>query len=224
MSPRPPYEQADDETLARWSRQGDQEAFGELVRRHSAKIYAKVHQLLRDEQEALEVSQEAWVRAWQKLNQFRGEANFTTWVTRVAINMCFDHIRQRRRLNKSAHESIENMTEMGIPWESHISAEEPDPTVGLEREELRQMISRALDYISEVQRQAIVLHDLEGYEYKEVAKLMRCSVGTVMSRLFYGRRKLAKILTEMMQEQDSGQAKAVNHNKEQKAGLDNVDD
>ena len=210
------YEEQSDEVLARWSQEGDEEAFGELVRRHSSKVYAKAFQLLRDEQEALEASQEAWVKAWQKLDQFRGDANFTTWITRVVINLCFDRIRRYKRTSRWAHDSIEEMNEAGKPWERHLPTEDPDPLAGLEREEQRRQNDEALAKLSEVQRLAIILHDLEGLEYREVARIMQCSVGTVMSRLFYGRRKLAALLEDVRKERLEQQGRKDSASKESK--------
>lgn len=191
------YDTQPDEILAKWSQEGDEEAFSELIKRHSGKIYAKAWQLLRDEGEALEVSQEAWIKAWQKLEQFRGDATFTTWLTRIVINLCFDRIRRHRRINSRTNNSIEEMNEMGIAWESEIEQQILSPIERLEKQEMIELINEGLARLPEVQRLAIILHDIEGLEYKEVARIMGCSVGTVMSRLFYGRRRLAMILNKL---------------------------
>jgi len=197
MSRSDAYFEWTDTALADRAREGDREAFEELVRRHADKVYARAFSMMRSEQEALEVSQEAWIRAWQRLRQFRGNASFPTWMTRIVINLCLDHLRKKKR---ERSESIEEIHEQGGGLERRLPRHVFDPLEGLEREEWRVKIQEALGRLSQVQRTAIVLHDLEGLEYKEIAKRMNCSIGTVMSRLFYGRRRLAEMLSELREQ------------------------
>jgi len=169
-------------------------AFEELVARHRDKIYARAYSMMRNEEEAIDLSQEAWVKAWQRLKQFQGESSFGTWMTRIVINLCLDQLRRHKRQRA---ESIEAMDEESGGVERHMPVVTVNPTEGLERVELRQRIDQALSQLSSAHRTAIVLCEFEGMEYKEIAKAMECSIGTVMSRLFYARRKMAALLSDL---------------------------
>ena len=169
-------------------------AFEELVARHRDKIYARAYSMMRNEEEAIDLSQEAWIKAWQRLKQFQGESSFGTWMTRIVINLCLDQLRRHKRQRA---ESIEAMDEESGGVERHMPVVTVNPTEGLERIELRQRIDQALSQLSEAHRTAIVLCEFEGMEYKEIAKAMECSIGTVMSRLFYARRRMAALLSDL---------------------------
>ena len=173
-------------------------AFEELVARHRDKIYARAYSMMRNEEEAIDLSQEAWVKAWQRLKQFQGESSFGTWMTRIVINLCLDQLRRHKRQRA---ESIEAMDEESGGVERQMPVVTVNPTEGLERVELRQRIDQALSQLSEAHRTAIVLCEFEGMEYKEIAKAMECSIGTVMSRLFYARRKMAALLSDLKKPQ-----------------------
>ena len=185
---------ADDKTLVRAAQRGDMAAFEELVARHRDRIYARAYSMMRNEEEAVDLSQEAWVKGWQRLRQFQGDSSFGTWMTRVVINLCLDQLRKQKRQRT---ESIEAMDEESGGVERQMPVVTVNPTAGLERGELRQRIDRALGQLSYEHRTALVLHEFEDMEYKEIARTMGCSIGTVMSRLFYARRKLAVLLADL---------------------------
>lgn len=191
------YPTANDETLVRASQRGNPQAFEELVARYRDKIYARAFSMLRHEDEALDVSQEAWVKGWQRLTQFQGEASFVTWMTRIVINLCLDHLRRNKRLQAESVEQIEE--ELG-GVERQMPVVTTNPTEGLERQELRKRIDEAMTKLTDVHRTVLILHEFEGLEYKEIAKRMDCSIGTIMSRLFYARRRMALLLAELRKE------------------------
>ena len=188
------HSSADDPTLVRAAQKGDMGAFEELVARHRDKIYARAYSMMRNEEEAIDLSQEAWVKGWQRLKQFHGESSFSTWMTRIAINLCLDALRRQKRHRA---ESIEELDEDSGGVERQMPAVTVDPAERLERGELRQRIDRALGQLSYEHRTVLVLHEFEEMEYKEIARTMDCSIGTVMSRLFYARRKLALLLADL---------------------------
>ena len=177
---------------------GDMAAFEELVARHRDKLYARAYSMMRNEEEAIDLSQEAWVKGWQRLRQFQGEASFGTWMTRIVINLCLDQLRKQKRQRA---ESIEEMDEESGGVERQMPVITVNPTAGLERAELRERIDRALGQLSYEHRTALVLHEFEELEYKEIAKVMGCSIGTVMSRLFYARRKMAALLADLKKQE-----------------------
>jgi RNA polymerase sigma-70 factor (ECF subfamily) len=188
----------EDEKLVRQSQRGDMVAFEELVLRHRDKIYARAFSMMRNEEEAVDLSQEAWVKGWQRLKQFQGESSFLTWMTRIVINLCLDQIRKQKRHRA---ESIEAMAEELGGVERQMPVVNPNPTAGLERQELRQRIDKALAQLSVEHRTVMILHEFEELEYKQIAKRMQCSIGTVMSRLFYARRKMANLLAGFKREE-----------------------
>jgi len=193
------HSSADDPALVRAARRGDMGAFEELVARHRDRIYARAYSMMRNESEAVDLSQEAWVKGWQRLRQFQGESSFGTWMTRIVINLCLDQLRRQKRQRA---ESIEAMSEESGGVERQMPVVTVNPSAGLERGELRQRIDRALGQLSYEHRTVLVLHEFEEMEYKEIARTMGCSIGTVMSRLFYARRKLAVLLSDL-KKQDS---------------------
>src|SRR5580704_12348959 len=127
------HSSASDEQLVRAAQQGDMAAFEELVARHRDKIYARAFSMMRNEDEAVDLSQEAWVKSWQRLNQFQGDASFGTWVTRIVINLCLDQLRRRKRQRA---ESIEEMAEEDGGVERQMPPVIVNPTERLERGEL----------------------------------------------------------------------------------------
>ncbi len=191
------YSSADDDALVKAARQGDLAAFEELVFRHRDQIYARAFSMTRNEEDSIDLSQEAWIKGWQRLGQFHGESSFTTWMTRIAINLCLDHLRKQKRHRT---DSIEEMDAESGGVERHMPVVTVNPTAGMERAELRQKIDGALDQLSAEHRAVLVLHEFEDMEYKEIAKTVGCSLGTVMSRLFYARRKMAVLLAEVRKE------------------------
>ena len=188
------YTSAEDKALVRQAQNGDMLAFEELVARHRDKIYARAYSMMRNEEEAVDLSQEAWVKAWQRLAQFQGDSSFATWLTRIVINLCLDQIRRQKRRRA---ESIEAMDEESGGVERQMEIVVTNPTERLERGELRARIDEAMKKLSHEHRTVLVLCEFEEMEYKEIAKTMECSIGTVMSRLFYARRKLASLLQDL---------------------------
>ena len=187
----------DDRALVVAAQRGNMMAFEELVVRHRDKIYARAYTMMRNEEEAVDLSQEAWVKGWQRLRQFQGDSSFGTWMTRIVINLCLDQLRKHKRQRT---ESIEELSDESGGVERQMPVVTVNPTAGLERAELRQRIDRALGQLSYEHRTVLVLHEFEELEYKEIAKVMDCSLGTVMSRLFYARRKMAALLTDLKRE------------------------
>jgi RNA polymerase sigma-70 factor (ECF subfamily) len=190
-------ESSSDVELVRLAQKGDMRAFEELVARHRDKVYARAYGMMRNEDEALDLSQDAWVKGWQRLGQFQGDSSFVTWMTRIVINLCLD---QLRKLKRKRAESLEAMEEEPGGVERQMPVTVPNPTEGLERAELRARLNRALAQLSQKHRTVLIMHEFEQMEYREIARQMKCSVGTVMSRLFYARRHMASLLAGLKRE------------------------
>lgn len=186
-----------DNELVSASRDGKTDAYEELVHRHRDKIYARAFSMVRNEEQALDLSQEAWIKGWQRLHQFHGDSSFATWMTRITINLCLDYLRKAKRQRA---ESVEALEENQGGVERHLPVIVPNPTARIERAELREKIDQALGRLSEDHRTVLVLHEFEELAYKEIAERLKCSIGTVMSRLFYARRKMAAAMRELLRE------------------------
>ena len=201
-NPEKPAEKPEvpDVKLVRRAQRGDMVSFEELLLRHRDKIYARAFSMMRNEEEAVDLSQEAWVKGWQRLKQFQGDSSFVTWMTRIVINLCLDQLRKQKRQRA---ESIELMEEESGGVERQMPTVTINPTAGLERKELRARIDKALGQLSYEHRTVLILHEFEDLEYKEIAKRMECSIGTVMSRLFYARRKMANLMAGYKREEMS---------------------
>ncbi len=194
------FSSAPDEALVQAARQGQLEAFEELVARHRDKVYARALSILHNEEDAVDLSQEAWIKAWQRLEQFQGDSSFATWITRIVINVCLDHLRRQKRWPS---ESIEALDEETGNRDWLLPPVTVNPTAGLERAELQARIWQALGQLSVAHRTVLILHEFEGMEYRKIAEIMGCSIGTVMSRLFYARRRLAALLQDLKTSEDS---------------------
>src|SRR5436309_8990222 len=127
MSRKLDYPSAEDAALVKAAQKSDMLAFEELVARHRDKIYARAFSMMRNEEEAIDLSQEAWVKSWQRLKQFQGEASFVTWMTRIVINLCLDQLRKYKRQRT---ESMEEMSEESGGGERHMPVVTVNPTAG----------------------------------------------------------------------------------------------
>ena len=195
MPEEPAYSSAEEPQLVQWAKVGDMQAFEELVSRYRDRIYVRAYSIMRNETLAVDLSQNAWVKAWQRLEQFHGEASFPTWLSRIVTNLCLDELRRQKRART---DSIEAMEEATGPVENRMKLETVDPIEGLGREELRERIDAALAKLSDKHRTVIVLYEFEQLEYREIAVKMDTSIGTVMSRVFYARKRLAGLLKETL--------------------------
>src|SRR5678816_1655919 len=153
MATNPEMPEVPDVKLVRRAQRGDMVSFETLLLRHRDKIYARAFSMMRNEEEAVDLSQEAWVKGWQRLRQFQGEASFGTWMTRIVINLCLDQLRKQKRQRT---ESIEAMDEESGGVERHMPVVTTNPTAGLERSELRQRIDKALGQLSHEHRTVLV--------------------------------------------------------------------
>jgi RNA polymerase sigma-70 factor (ECF subfamily) len=175
-----------DDLLLRRARDGDTAAFGELVERHQSRIYAVCLRILADPEEARDAAQDTFITAFRKLAQFRGDAAFTTWLHRIAVNACYDELRRakRRPMLHEAATDDDRAPEPGPPSPDH--ADEIAGTLD---------VTRALAAIPDDFRVALVLADVEDLPYEEIARVLEVPVGTVKSRVHRGRIALTKELT-----------------------------
>ena len=174
---------------------GDATAYRGLVEKYQQRVYQMVYGVVRNREDARDVTQDAFVKAYDRLDTFRLESSFYTWLYRVAMNKAIDHTRKRKRRPTSEFdETIGNRDETGNISDVH---REGSPRKALERKQLYTRIMDAIEQLPEDQKQVILLRELEGLSYKEIAEVMDIAEGTVMSRLFYARKKLQKLLADL---------------------------
>lgn len=191
----PDYSTVDEPRLVDWAKSGDMQSFEELVSRYGERAYSRAYSIMRNEDLALDLSQNAWVKAWQRLAQFHGDASFATWLNRIVTNLCLDELRRQKRVRIDSIEEIEESTGS---VETRMEIPDVDPMAKLNRKELRERIDEAMAKLSDNHRTVLVLFEYEQLEYKEIADQMGTSIGTVMSRLFYARKKMAALLGEAL--------------------------
>ena len=171
----------EDLELARRSQAGDTEAFGELVTKYRAKIFTMVYRMVCNENDAWDLAQEGFLKAWRSIQQFQGRSSFYTWLYSLTVNLTIDSLRRKGR-------------RVEVELDDAIPSSLPSPRANYHRNEIRQHINAALAQLSPEHRAVIVLKEIEDLQYQEIAKILNLSIGTVMSRLFYGRKQLQSIL------------------------------
>ena len=180
----------DDREAIRRVQAGDTEAFEPLVEKYKRKVFRLAYQVLRDQEEALDAAQEAFVKAFRALPAFKGDSAFYTWLFRITMNVALDRKRQQATRTKSLGAEDVPPEE----WERTATSADPDPedvAAGVER---RARIRKGLDSLSEHHRTIIILSDIEGLQYREIAEVLGIPMGTVMSRLHHARKRLREVL------------------------------
>lgn len=186
----------DDFRLVALAQQGDFSAYDALVIRHRGRIFAMIRNMIHQEADAWDLSQEVFIKAWNALPRFEAKARFSTWLYRIAHNVVYDWTRKRKI--ESAGELNDEIFEReridSSSFTTPSGGQSPDET--MEFGELRAKIEVALGKLSAEHREVVILKDVQGLSYKEIAEVMACSLGTVMSRLFYARQKLQVLLKD----------------------------
>lgn len=173
-------------------RAGDVEAFGEVVEAYESRIRMVIIGVVRDRSVAEDICQEAFIRAFRSLDRFRFKSSLYTWIYRIAFNLALDHHRRHHRLRLvRLDEKVDPKVEPGAAGRSR------DPSEPLVREETRRLVWKGLGRLSPSHRAILVMREWEGMDYRRIAEAMKCSPGTVMSRLFYARKKLKEVLSEI---------------------------
>lgn len=186
--------EADDQALVARCRRGEIAAFEPLVERYRERVWRLANSYVRDREEAWDVAQEAFVRAWQALPSFRGQSAFYTWLFRIVVNVATDRVRARAARGRAF--GTEPVPEE--EWERVMTDPAAAPDDAATRSEERARLRQALAALPEHHRAIIMLSDLEGLSYREIAEVLDIPMGTVMSRLHNARRRLRQLLGPLL--------------------------
>jgi len=182
--------------LVKRARRGDLAAYDDLVRRYQERIYATVYHMTANHEDANDLAQEAFIKAFQALKSFKGGSSFYTWVYRIAVNKTINFLKQRKNKSQMSLDDLDFNAEHDPDLVALISDRTPRREVGLA--ELQEKLNIAMQKLSEPHRLVVTLHDVQGLSHEEVAKIMDCNIGTVRSRLFYARQQLQAYLSDYL--------------------------
>lgn len=181
--------------LIEQAQQGDSAAFDQLVLRHQQQVFAVALTMLGNREEALDVAQDAFVRAYRAIASFRREAKLSTWLVSITMNLCRNRRRWWARRRCVIVASLDDPREIADGSEAHEVADAgPSPALDAERRERQRQLMAALQLLDESHRSVIVLRDIQGHSYEEIAQMVGCQVGTVKSRLNRARTRLRALL------------------------------
>ena len=188
---------ASDRELLDRCRAGNESAFDDLVRRHQQRAFNVAYQLLRNREDATEVAQDAFVRIYRSLDRFRGECEFTTWLHQIVVNLARNKHRWWKRRGKHATVSLDHPVETAdgeLPLQTAASVDAPD--VQAVKAEFIELVSQKVGELPHKFREVLVLRNVEGLSYEQLATVLNCSVGTVKSRVARAREQLRKAMGE----------------------------
>jgi RNA polymerase sigma-70 factor (ECF subfamily) len=173
---------------------GDPEAYRVLVERYERRIYHVVYGMVRSPEDAKDLAQDAFIKAFQNLHRFRLESKFYTWLCRIAMNVAIDHLRKQKHRRHSEFDDSRGGSEGAQVVRLHSAKD--DPAANVARSQLNKTIMDAVETLPDDQKQVLILRELEDMPYKEIAEVLAIPEGTVMSRLYYARRRLQEMLAE----------------------------
>ena len=180
--------------LVKRAQRGDLKAYDELVKRYQQRIYATLYHMTGNHEDANDLAQDAFIKAYAALKSFKGGSTFYTWLYRIAVNKTINFLKQRKNKFHLSLNDIDFNAEHDPDLMALISDKTPTRDVALA--ELQKKLNEALLKLSEPHRMVVVLHDVQGLSHDEIAEIMGCNIGTVRSRLFYARQQMQGYLTE----------------------------
>ena len=186
----------EDEVLVRRTQNGDNAAFDVLVGRYKERLYATVYHMTSNHEDANDLVQDTFIKAYKSLRSFRGQSSFYTWVYRIAVNRTINFIKRRKNRSQYSLDDMDSSIQTDPDLVELMSHVTPRREVALT--ELQQKLNEALQQLSEPHRAVVVMHDVQGMTHADIARVMKCSEGTVRSRLFYARQQLQGLLSDYL--------------------------
>jgi RNA polymerase sigma-70 factor (ECF subfamily) len=174
---------------------GNSEAFDELVTRYRTRVFGMIYNMVHSEQDAWDLAQDSFVKAWKSIGRFRGQSSFYTWIYRIVMNVTIDWLRKKQVKSGTEFDDSIQLKEVE-PGSRTVPQAEALPSEHMEQTEIRGEIDKAIAQLSPEHRAVILMKEIEGMQYHEIAEALGCSIGTVMSRLFYARKKLQNLLKD----------------------------
>jgi RNA polymerase sigma-70 factor (ECF subfamily) len=185
------------QALVARAQSGDEDAFGELVVMHHQKVFAVLFKMVKNEDDAQELAQRTWVKVWKKIDTFKGDSAFFTWVYRVATYTGLDFLRAKKRRPEVEYMDEVDSGQQGGGDFNRAPSTINRPDRDMEKAEVLERFEQALEQLSDNHRTALVLRELEGLSYEEIAEVMDCKVGTVMSRIFTARKAIQMYMKDV---------------------------
>ena len=183
--------------LVKQCQAGDTQAFDKLVSRYRTRVFGMIYNMVRNEQDAWDLAQDSFVKAWKSIGRFRAQSSFYTWIYRIVMNVTIDWVR-KKQVKGTGTEFDDAVQLKEIDPASRTSPRaEALPHERMERAEVRARIEEAIAQLSPEHRAVILMKETEDMQYHEIAEALDCSIGTVMSRLFYARKKLQNLLRDV---------------------------
>ena len=182
--------------LVKRCQKGDSEAFDELVTRYRTRVFGMVYNMVHSEQDAWDLAQDSFLKAWKSIGRFRGKSSFYTWLYRIVMNVTIDWVRKKQIKGTGAEFDDAIQLREIDPASKTVPKPDALPSENMERGEIRGQIDRAIAQLSPEHRAVILMKEIDGMQYHEIAEALGCSIGTVMSRLFYARKKLQNLLRD----------------------------
>jgi len=183
--------------LVKQCQAGNTEAFDQLVTRYRTRVFAMIYNMVHNEQDAWDLAQDSFVKAWKSIGRFRGRSSFYTWIYRIVMNVTIDWLRKKQVKGAGAEFNDAIQLREIEPASRTVPKADPLPHERMEQSEIRARIDNAIAQISPEHRAVILMKEIEEMQYHEIAEALGCSIGTVMSRLFYARKKLQNLLRDV---------------------------
>jgi RNA polymerase sigma-70 factor, ECF subfamily len=176
---------------------GDTEAFDELVTRYRTRVFGMIYNMVHSEQDAWDLAQDSFLKAWKSIKRFRGRSSFYTWIYRIVMNVTIDWLRKKQVKGGGSEFDDSIQLKEVEPASKTVPKSEALPHEMMARSEIRARIDKAIAQLSPEQRAVILMKEIDDMQYHEIAEALGCSIGTVMSRLFYARKKLQNLLRDI---------------------------
>ncbi|MGV3774728.1 MAG: sigma-70 family RNA polymerase sigma factor [Verrucomicrobiales bacterium] len=184
----------DDRQLVQRAQGGDMDAYDALIRRYQERVYATLYHMTANHEDANDLTQEAFIKAYKALKSFKGDSSFFTWIYRIAINKAINFLKSKKNKVHMSLNDLDFNAENDPDMVAFVSDKTPRRDLGLT--ELQEKLNEAMQRLSEVHRLVVTLHDVQGLSHEEISKIMDCNTGTVRSRLFYARQQLQALLSD----------------------------
>lgn len=174
------------------SKSGDIEAFERLIENYQKKVFNIALRMVGNYDDASDLAQEVFIRVYRSIKNFKEQSSFSTWIYRITTNVCLDELRKRKNKNVVSLDEDIKFDDSGI--KRQVEDDKPIPEAIVERDEVRKVVSDAINSLSDEHRTAIILRDIQGFSYDEISKITNCPEGTVKSRINRARQALKEIL------------------------------